>query len=359
MKHLKYMALFLLLSGCGEEKKSEDSVISEKSEFISAADLSSFPEIEETHPVFYNRNGIAEPLPDILKENGVNTIRLRLWVNPESEHSGLKEVQKFAKQLKDKGFKIWLSIHYSDSWADPGHQKIPGWWEDISYNQLKDSVRQYTLRVMQTIGPDFVQIGNEINPGILLPEGNRFLQPAQFKELLSTATQVVRTKYPDTKIIIHFAGIDDAMNFFDEIKSIDFDIIGLSYYPVWHGKDLSRLSSTLEQLAQTYHKEVIIAETAYPFTLEWNDWTNNIVGTEDQLILPKFPASLEGQKDFIAAIRKMLLNDIKEGAGFCYWGGELIAWKGKTATDASPWENQALFDFDNKAVPALEVFNTK
>ena len=111
----------------------------------------------------------------------------------------------------------------------------------------------------------------------------------------------------------------------------------------------------MTSLSQTYGKEIVIAETAYPFTLEWNDWTNNIVGLEEQLILPDYPATEQGQRNFISAI-KDISKETEKGIGFCYWGAELISWKGNQATDASPWENQAVFNFQNKALPVLEVF---
>ena len=111
-------------------------------------------------------------------------------------------------------------------------------------------------------------------------------------------------------------------------------------------------------LSETKNKKIIIAETAYPFTIQWNDWTNNIVGLEEQLILPKYLANPEGQSRFIKDL-KALTQDLKKGIGFCYWGAEKIAWKGNQATDASPWENQALFDFNNNALPGLREFKNK
>jgi arabinogalactan endo-1,4-beta-galactosidase len=111
----------------------------------------------------------------------------------------------------------------------------------------------------------------------------------------------------------------------------------------------------MQYLSETHNKEILIAETAYPFTLQWNDWTNNIVGSNEQLILPEYPATIEGQRKFIRQI-KTLTKEVENGIGFCYWGAELISWKGNQSTDASPWENQAVFDFDNKALPVLSEF---
>ena len=109
---------------------------------------------------------------------------------------------------------------------------------------------------------------------------------------------------------------------------------------------------------KTYNKEILIAETAYPFTLKWNDWTHNIVGLDEQLILPEYPATPEGQRKFIEQIN-ILTKEVENGIGFCYWGGELIAWKGTQSTNASPWENQALFDFNNKALPVFREFKNE
>ena len=121
-----------------------------------------------------------------------------------------------------------------------------------------------------------------------------------------------------------------------------------------HGKNLNEVKNTLTQLSEKYKKEILIAETAYPFTLDWNDWTNNIVGLEEQ-ILPQYPASPKGQKEFILKIKELIMATEK-GIGLCYWGGELVAFNGNEAKDGSPWENQALFDFDNKILPVVSAF---
>ncbi len=104
---------------------------------------------------------------------------------------------------------------------------------------------------------------------------------------------------------------------------MDYDIIGISYYPIWHGKSLTELELQLNNLSQTFEKEIVIAETAYPFTLDWNDWTTNIVGSENQIITPDFPANPTGQHDFILQINKLSTHNLERGIGFCYWVGDL------------------------------------
>jgi len=257
--------------------------------------------------------------------------------------------------LKTHGFKTWLTLHYSDSWADPGQQNPPSQWQGISFSALKDSVYNYTKKVMQEMQPDYIQIGNEINTGILHPYGDLATNHQNFIELVQQGSLAVRERSMDCKIILHYAGIEHADWFFTQVNQIDYDIIGLSYYPIWHGKSLTALKTRMQELSNIHNKKILIAETAYPFTLEWNDWTNNIVGLDEQLILPEYPATPEGQRNFIRQI-KTLTKELENGIGFCYWGAELTAWKGNQSTDASPWENQALFDFNNKALSVLNEF---
>lgn len=322
-------------------------------EKIAAVDVSFYPEIATSNPVFYNPSGQPQDFLQILKNAGINTIRLRLWVHPATGHSGFDEVKLFSQTLKNQGFKTWLSLHYSDTWADPSQQLTPTAWQGLNFSILQDSVFHYTKKVVEQLQPDYVQVGNEINSGFLHPYGHITTQNTQFKNLLVTATQAVRQFAPQSKIIIHYAGLSGADWFFNQITAIDYDIIGVSYYPIWHGKDLTLLKNTLQNLGQNYNKQIVIAETAYPFTLGYNDWTNNIVGLESQLIVPEYPATLEGQKQYVQTVKNIINHQVTNGLGFCYWGAEWVAWRGTQATDGSSWENQALFDFQNKAVPAL------
>lgn len=349
---------FFIFISCNKDTIIDPIPENENSLFISAVDISSYPEILNSNPKFYDLEGNQNDFLTILKDNGINTVRLRLWVNPSNEHSGFDEVKQFSKTLKINGFKTWLTLHYSDTWADPAHQEIPIQWQGINFTQLKDSVYNYTKKVITDLQPDYIQIGNEINHGFLHPYGYISTNFQQFVELMDTAILAVRTNSYDCKIILHYAGIEGSDWFFNQVSVIDYDIIGLSYYPIWHGKSLNNLKLKMQNLSQTYNKKIVIAETAYPFTLEWNDWTNNIVGSEEQLILPEYPATIDGQRKFIKQI-KTLTKEVENGIGFCYWGAELIAWKGNQSTDASPWENQALFDFDNKALPVLREFKNE
>jgi arabinogalactan endo-1,4-beta-galactosidase len=320
---------------------------------IRAVDISFYPELRSASVLFKDAAGVQRDLLEILKDAGVNTIRLRVWHTPDTNVSGLPAVKIFVEELKEMGFKIWLSVHYSDWWADPGSQTKPAAWQQLSSSLLHDSVTAYTRKIMVATQPDYIQIGNEINGGFLWPTGSTTAY-ATFISLLKAGASAVRAVNANTKILVHYAGIEFAPSFYDAINTqqVDYDIAAVSYYPWWHGKDLSLMRSKLSEL-RSLGKDVVIAETAYPFTLGWNDWTNNIVGLDNQLI-SNIPATQEGQYEFLLQVREMVAQS--GGIGFAYWAPEWVAYKGTQGEDASSWENLCLFDFSNKALPALEVF---
>ncbi len=334
---------------CSKEEETTKTLT-----FIKAADMSYLPLIESEGTVFYNNQLVAEDALQTLKKSGCNTIRIRLWHSPSDHHSGFNEVKLLAQRVKSLGMKVWLTVHYSDTWADPGQQSKPSAWNNLSFNQLKSQFEQYTQQIVTQIHPDIIQIGNEINNGFVFPEGNLTNNESQFLSLLASASNVIRAQSPSTKIMLHYAGIQGASWFFSKTAAIDYDYIGLSYYPVWHGTDLNLLQQTLTSLGQTYSKKVLIAETSYPFTLGWNDWTNNVLGQTNQLH-PNYPATLDGQKNFLEQI-KATIQQTPNGVGFCYWGAEWIAFRGTQASNGSSWENQALWDFNHKSVPAMTIF---
>lgn len=353
-KYLTGLALMAaLFVSCSSDDKKKASPSDPEPEFIRGADLSFLPEIEAAGTTFY-RNGQPEDPLLTLKNAGCNYVRLRLWKNPENGHSTLAEVKTMAGRVRAAGLKVWLTVHYSDSWADPGQQTTPGEWQGLSFPQLKSAVTAYTGQILSEIQPDLIQIGNETNDGFLWPSGRLTTQEAQFLELLAAASATIRDTAPDTKIMLHFAGLEGADWFFGKTAGIDFDYIGLSYYPFWHGKSFTQLRTTIENLGMTHQKPVIIAETAYPFTLEWADWTNNTVGLEEQLV-PGFPASPAGQKSFLTSL-KNTVRGTEWGKGFAYWGTEWMAWNGPESTQGSSAENMALWDFQHNALPALDAF---
>jgi arabinogalactan endo-1,4-beta-galactosidase len=332
-------------------------------DFMRAVDLSFTPEIILTGTLFKDNNQTKD-LVQIFKDKGFNTVRLRVWHTPVDAHSGLQEVLDFAKILTSKGFNIWLDIHYSDTWADPANQTKPAAWKNANFTDLKDSVYQYTSRTILAfksagITLKLVQIGNETNSGFLWDQGkvggsfdNNW---SNYALLLKEGIRAVKDNSNSTKIMIHIAGFDTADWFFSNLTSqnVSYDYIGLSYYPIWHGKSLDALSTSVNSLLNKFQKPIIIAETSYPFTLAWNDNTNNIVGTTSQLI-PAYDATPDGQNAYTKALIDLMRKlPSQQGLGICWWAPEWVSFKGNTATNGSNAENLTLFDFSNNALPAL------
>ncbi len=349
------LSLIIFLLACISCTKN-DQVYENKAEVpVRAVDLSFLPQMQDAGFNYKDALGNPVSMLPFLSEKGVNSVRIRLWHTPADQRSSLNEVSTLVQALRAEGFQIWITLHYSDTWADPGHQSKPALWEGHSDATLRDSVANYTTRVVRALEPEIIQIGNEINDGFLWPTGRRSFITGAFHDLLKAGIEAVRSESPETKIMLHYAGLSGAFEFYEELNSLDYDIMGLSYYPMWHGSELNDLRGMGILLKSEFQRDFMVAEFAYPFTLEWADWTNNIVGLPEQLILPAFPATPEGQKEYVQAIEQLCRD--AQAMGFCYWAPDWVAFDGPESTNGSPWENQALFDFEGKSTPALNVFD--
>lgn len=341
-------------TGCDKTEPLKPLVEEALPAYLRGCDLSALPAMRALNVKYKNAVGVSEDPLTTLQNAGMNVVRLKLWTTP-SGFSSLDSVAKFADEIKRKGMRVWVTVHYSDTWADPGAQATPASWVNLPFTVLKDSLYNYTAQVVERIKPDYFQIGNEINHGLLWPIGHSN-HPSQMRALLSESIRATRHVSPETKILLHYAGFQDAAAFYEPLKNLDFDIIGLSYYPFWHGKNIAQLETKMIELADTYKKQVVIAETSYPFSLLWADWTNNIVGDPEQLI-HEFEAIPQGQHAFLTTLDQSI--QLAQGLGWCYWGAELVAADGPQSTDGSVWENQALWDFNNKALPVIEAISKK
>lgn len=346
------------------------------------ADLSLLMKYEEYNTPYYTTSGgrISDVLVYLRDNVQMNSVRVRLFVNPTNEKKDgtfqdLEYVTKFGKRIKEAGMQFLLDIQYSDSWTDPSNQSVPSSWYKGTLSQsnptnesLVDSMYSYTKRVLEHLDangakPDYVQIGNEISYGMLWrTNSDRCLSNSsasvwkRLTNLLSSACKAVREVNPEAKIILHIersGDKDSAVKFYNTMKAngVDYDIIGLSYYPFWH-KGIQNLFKTLSALETSFaDKEIQIVETAYYYSsFPTNDSSfENTTST--------WPATSAGQKQFVEDLIKML-NEHTNVTGLYYWCAEENG-NGGQKWDAnkiviSSWINRGLWDNStHKALPAL------
>lgn len=359
--------------------------------FIRGVDVSALKMLEDLGAHYYQNHEKADALR-ILKNNGANYVRLKLWLNPYDEKGNAygggtndyKTTLSLAKRAKALGMKILIDFHLSDFWADPANQIKPKEWEKLSYIETKNVLYLYfknTLNkfVEDGINPDMVQIGNEISSGILHDYGKIGTNDdfSGLAGLLESAIGGVRvSNASNTKIMLHLdqGGRNQLYRWFFEgllkaSQNLDFDVIGLSYYPMWHGT-MEGLQYNLNYLASTYGKEVCVVETAYAWTTDDGDGSGNVFIKGDEKV-GGYPATVEGQSKFINDLKEIILNvPNHKGIGFFYWEPEWVPVKNGTyATSAgvkykndkvkpsNTWDNMTLFDFMGNALDSIKVMN--
>ncbi len=315
----------------------------------------------------------------IMRENGSNYARLRLWVDPPPGYSDLASDLAMAKLIKAAGMKLLLDIQYSDFWADPSKQNIPAAWQGQDLAQLTTTVRSYTQQVISAFARqgtpvDMAAIGNEIRNGILWPVGE--VDPStgagydNLAQLLKAGVAGAEAGNPPGHQLLIMMHYDQGGNnqlsqaFYQNLVSrgVPFDVIGLSYYPFFHGP-ISAMRQNVDALATQFHKPIIIAETQYPWTLAngnspINDSTGNFVWETSQLS-PGYPASPGGQLSFISD-ELSILAQVPDGlgAGLFYWAPEWIpgvGWEPGSGV-GTPNANLTLFNSQGVALPSVGIF---
>lgn len=333
------------------------------------ADVSSLPKSEAFGGRWYDFAGNARDPLAILRDNGVNVIRLKVWVNPADGYNTKARILPLARRIKSLGMDLLIDFHYSDTWADPGKQYKPAAWRSYSFDRLRQAVYDHTYDVLSALQAqgtpaDLVQVGNEIDDGMLWEDGRASTNWGNLAALLNAGVAAVKAVSAQTQVILHLAEGGDNSLFrwwFDNAiaRGVRFDVIGVSYYPYWHGP-LSGLQANLNDIAARYGKPVLVVETGYPFTTGNDDHQGNMVTSPQPY--SGYPATPEGQ----AAMVRAVMNVVKavpngRGLGVLYWEPTWTAVPGSGWDPADPrsgngWENQALFDFDDRALPALREF---
>lgn len=353
----------------------------------------------------------------LLKEAGVNYVRVRVWNDPYQTIEGIKygygggnndvaRAAEIGKLAADAGLKTLVNFHYSDFWADPGKQKAPKAWSSYTLEEKKQAVEAITITSLNTIidaGADvgMVQVGNETNNGIA---GETFW--TNMCEIFKAGSKAVRevsnTRYgldSKIKVALHFTDVHKAGNYTYIAKTlsdngVDYDVFASSYYPFWHGTT-SNLTSVLSTIASTYKKEVMIAETSYCYTYADGDGHGNTVGEDSDSFGMAYEVSVQGQATEVRDVIQAVADVGTAGIGVFYWEPAWIpvgvydktaenaqslletnkqlwntygsGWASSYASEYDPtdagvwyggssWDNQAMFDFYGNPLPSLNVF---
>ena len=334
--------------------------------FLVGADISGLAKIEQLGGVF-REEGTPGDAVSILTANGCNCFRLRLFVNPNHENLVVNDLEytlALAKRIRRAGQSLMLDLHYSDTWADPGKQYTPAAWSKLDFEQLRQQVRRYSEEVLsrfkeQGVLPDIVQVGNEVTNGMLWPQGKIHYGDgeaeswARFTSLLEAGIEGVRAgagEADGVKVLIHIdRGCDwpatEAFYSRLEEAGVRFDMIGLSYYPWWHG-DLEDLGRNIQLTAKRFKKPIVLVETGYPH--RGSQWAKR----------PhmNWPVTQQGQAEFLRdVVRTVKQAPNGLGVGVLYWYPEAIPVDGLHI-----WEGGSvgLFGSSGELLPAAQSFHS-
>ncbi len=365
-------------------------------DFIFGMDVSSVIAEEESGVRYYDFDGQEKDLFEILSENGVNYIRVRVWNDPYDAQGrgyggGNCDIGKavlIGQRATKYGMKLLVDFHYSDFWADPSKQMVPKAWTGMEIEEKTEAVYQFTKDCLQQLKDNqvdvgMVQVGNETNQWLC---GEKIWFNIQY--LMQAGAKATREIYPEALVALHFANPESGsyatyakkMDYYQ----VDYDVFASSYYPFWHGT-LDNLAQVLSQVADTYGKKVMVVETSYPYTAEDTDFSGNTVG-DGGGIVKDYPFSVQGQANSLRDITDTLVNRTSNGIGLCYWEGAWITvgqssyeenstlwekygsgWASSFAGSYDPKDagkyyggcavdNQAMFDANGRALESLKVF---
>ncbi|RKS12887.1 glycosyl hydrolase 53 family protein [Flavobacterium sp. 120] len=340
--YFRFVLMSLMVSLLYSCSTSKNIQTTSKSSFAKGADVGWLPQMEATGYKFYDTDGSEKDCLQLLKDRGMNTIRLRVWVNPNDDkasgHCSKEETVVMALRAQKMGMRIMIDFHYSDSWADPGKQFKPKAWENHTFSELMTDVYDHTFDVLSAlksagVTPEWVQVGNEIPGGMMWPEGST-KNWSQLAQLLNKGYEATKAIDAKIKVIVH---LDEGNNsekfrwFFDNAtaNNVKYDVIGLSYYPFWIKKDytetIADLANNLNDMATRYNKEVMVVEVGGEY--------DKVQNTYEMLA---------------ATIKAVKAVPNNKGLGVIYW--EPQGEKSWSHYSLSAWQS------DGKPSPALDAF---
>ncbi len=360
-------------------------------DFILGMDASCVPSLEASGVKYYDYTGAEKDVYQILAENGVNYIRVRVWNDPFDENGNgygggncdINNAIEIGKRATQYGLKLLVNFHYSDFWADPSKQMVPKAWAVMNIDDKSEALYQYTKDCLEQLvkaGVDvgMVQIGNETTGGMCGEWDWK-----NITALMSMGAKATREACPNALIAIHFTNPEKAGSYDKYAKTlsdynVDYDVFTSSYYPFWHGT-LDNLAAVMNKVSSTYNKKTLIAETSYAYTSLDSDFHGNTIKDGNY--------SVQTQADHIRTMIDTAANKLDNCLGVFYWEGTWVSvgnssweensglweehgsgWASSYAgeydpNDAGKWyggcavENQALFDENGKALESLKTFS--
>ncbi len=400
---IRLLGIFLMLLLCTSVAAAEESTLYVRKvehltdSFIFGMDVSSVLAEEASGVKYYDFDGNEADLFQLLAENGINHIRVRVWNNPyDKDGNGfgggncdITTAVEIGKRATAAGMKLIVDFHYSDFWADPSKQMVPRAWKDMKIKVKKEAAYEFTrdcLMRLKDAGVDvgMVQVGNETN-GMLAGEKTWF----NIQYIMQAGARATREIYPEALVAVHFANPEMSGSYATyasklDYYQVDYDVFATSYYPYWHGT-LDNLAKVLTDITDTYGKKAMVMETSYAFTEADTDFSANTIDGGSGII-KDYPFTVQGQANSIRNITDTVVNRTPAGIGVCYWEGAWITvgtdsweenhekwekygsgWASSYAAEYDPndagkyfggsaVDNQAFFDAKGHPLESLKVF---
>ena len=371
-------------------------------DFIMGMDASCVPALEKGGVKYSNHDGSEQDVYQILRDNGINYIRVRVWNDPYNAlgkgygggNCDIANAIAIGKRATQHGMKLLVNFHYSDFWADPAKQMAPKAWKNMDIDTKTQALYAYTKDCLQKltdagVAVGMVQIGNETNGAMCGENGSQPEGWSRICRLMNAGARAVREVCPNALVAVHFTNPEQAGRYayYGKIlneHAVDYDVFASSYYPFWHGT-LDNLAAVLNDISKTYEKKVMVAETSYAFTEADGDFYGNTISNGSDVAKP-YPYTLQGQADLVRDVIHTVVNKMDNGIGVFYWEGTWISaggrnyeanrvlweqngsgWASSYAAeydpeDAGKWyggcavDNQAFFDDKGHVTEALKVF---
>lgn len=378
MKKTLALTTLILSTACSSFSLAQEATApTQAAPFFTGADLSYVNEMEDCGGSYADRGKKKDPF-EIFASYGADIVRVRIWHNATwTKYSNFEDVAKTIKRAKEKKLRVLLDFHYSDTWTDPHRQEIPDAWKNIaSTPELAKALYDYTQDTLQKLNalgltPNMVQVGNETNVEIMQPKGKTTGDTLNWERnaaLINSGIKAVRdfsnTHQKKIAIVLHIAQPEHGLWWFPEAAKhgiTDFDVMGLSYYPQWSKYKVEAtegnpgIGDAIRELTLSQKKPVMVVETGYPWIIDNFDNADNVMWKE--AVLPQFPATPNGQLDYLLALSKNI--KAAGGIGLLYWEPAWISTTCKTQWgQGSHWENGTFFDAKkrNTTLPAFNFF---